>query len=745
MQHYSKRIEIFIVLLMCSIASLWMPTHSMAFSNKNTVNIREDEPVQIESEEMYYDKARDLVSALHDVTLVQGNQIITADSILFYRQTDEIYAEGNVSFLREDGSIFFADKAKINRGKNSGVILNFKARMGEQGHLASALAEMENENVINLSTFVYSPCNICNDNFIKDTALWQVRARQATLNKEEERVYYHDATLEAFGVPVAYTPYLVMPSPGAKRKSGLLIPRYSWKQDFGSMVRIPIYLNIAPNMDATVGSKITQHKGLVNDLEFRHLTKRGGYDLYNVSTYTDKVNKLGQESQTKKGYRGFFKIDGKMDFSDNDYLPGNFVVKSKFMHDGAKTFAKRYNVDQADILTTDVIYQSKSSNAFTYMRGVSFQDARADGNAKTTAKALPNVSHEQRYKLFGVLDSKLGLNYVNLHRAQGLSYNRIVGQYDVSHKRILPLGFVLKNMLVTRGDVYESRFKAISATTKYTSNLKTGSSTTGRFVPQYVSELSYPLVNHFDRSSIILEPMVQAVLSPNSNNLKNIDNEDSQAPEISYSNLFSYNKFKGNDLIENGKRLNYGLKGNIRSPLFHNLNMLVGQSVRMRKDKNFTPKSGLDGLQSDYVAKISFQPDKHWYLNNEARLENKEARLNRNEVLVNYTDTGISFSLLHFYIGRDILDPIQRDKYRQEVVTSGSYKFYKDWWIHGGFHRKIGNKRRANSTHMISSNIALSNKNECLETRLTATRVYTQLKDLKPSTTYAVDINVPIF
>ena len=43
-------------------------------------------------------------------------------------------------------------------------------------------------------------------------------------NQQEQVVHFEDASLEFFGQPIAYMPYLSMPDPSVKRKTGFLMP-----------------------------------------------------------------------------------------------------------------------------------------------------------------------------------------------------------------------------------------------------------------------------------------------------------------------------------------------------------------------------------------------------------------------------------------------------------------------------------------------------------------------------------------
>ncbi|MFN8912217.1 MAG: LPS-assembly protein LptD, partial [Alphaproteobacteria bacterium] len=356
-----------------------------------------------------------------------------------------------------------------------------------------------------------------------------------------------------------------------------------------------------------------------------------------------------------------------------------------------------------------------------------------------------NLYHSRKYKPIQGIDGGFTAHYTNLNRAQGLSYQRIVAENELKHKLVSDYGIIFTNRVALRGDIYQYNMERVVAQSSYISHFNPGNGYTGRFLPEYITEASYPLINRMENSTVIISPMIQGVVSPKLKKLKHIDNEDGQSPEISYSNLFSYNKFKGYDLVESGHRINYGIKGNIQSEYFQNLGFVFGQSLRAQKDTNFNEMSGLDGYQSDYVSKLFIEPTKSWYIHNESRIDNRNPKLNRNELFASYSDNHFVASLLHFYLGHNLIDSLNANKYRQEIIPSLSYRFYKEWWIRGEFHRKIGKKRSEISTPMISSGLSLYNNNECLETMIRVTRDYTHLKDLRPSTTYKIDINVPVF
>jgi LPS-assembly protein len=719
-------------------------------SYANTIDIKSsNSPVDVVADKLYYDKGRDLVYATGNVVITQDNQVLMADEAVYYRNTEEMYANGNLSVIREDGSVYFGDKAKLNRVKNIGIITNFKGRFGKQSLIAASYAEMVSENLMELNQMVYSPCKLCSTNFVPDTPLWQFRAASAELNREEERIYYKDATLEAFGYPVFYTPYLSTPSPGAKNKSGLLIPKARYSKIFGGRLRIPYYQTIAPNMDTTVGVEFNEKLGNVYDWEFRHKLRQGEYKFFSSLSYTDKFTKNGTFVPGKKEWKGHYDLSGRYNLK-NRFFPGLFTVESMRIMDPTKTYTKKYDFSQLDVLKTDAHLRSVQRNSYRSVRSLYFQDLRPNTSTKTTAAALPQATYMYADNISSVgARGELLIDYINLNRPQGMNYNRVVSIGAIDKNYLSSFGVFWKNRASIRGDFYNVDFREVEVVSNYTPVAKK-SGTETRYHPEFLSSLNMPLYRTLGRYFVTVDPIFQVVFSPKQSNLKIVDNEDSQAPEISASNLFTPNRYRGYDLLENGNRANYGIRSSIKSPYFNDLSFIAGQSFRFDKDSNFDKASGMSCHRSDYVTRINLTPDKRWQFSNAIRFDSNNFSINRNELGVNYYDIKYFLNMYYFTVNKRIIAPQKQLQYRQEAQISGGYNFYRQWWVEGFMKFKVGKRPptppgQTPISHMISDGLTIRNSNECLSTQIGVQRDYTRLKDLTPNTSYVLRITVPTF
>ena len=87
-------------------------------------------------------------------------------------------------------------------------------------------ADRAKGNYTVLQNGVYTACEPCKDD-PKKPPLWQVQAARIIHDEGEKMLYFEDARIEFFGVPLAYVPFMSAPDPTVKRKSGFLFPTVS--------------------------------------------------------------------------------------------------------------------------------------------------------------------------------------------------------------------------------------------------------------------------------------------------------------------------------------------------------------------------------------------------------------------------------------------------------------------------------------------------------------------------------------
>ncbi len=117
-----------------------------------------------------------------------------------------------------------------------------------------------------VETANYTTCEPGND-------AWFLRAKQLDLDRNRDIGVARDASIVFFDQTIFWSPYLSF-SLHQQRKSGFLTPSYRSSNTTGFEFTVPYYLNLAPEMDATIYPRYMTKRGLQLGGEFRYLNPR---------------------------------------------------------------------------------------------------------------------------------------------------------------------------------------------------------------------------------------------------------------------------------------------------------------------------------------------------------------------------------------------------------------------------------------------------------------------------------------
>jgi len=210
-----------------------------------------DQPTLVTADEITYNEELDTVTARGNVELSQGDRILRASTVTYNRRADMVTATGEVTLLEPSGEVVFAEYVELSGDLRDGFAEKMRLLLTDDSRLAGASGRRVNGDRSVLQKGVFSPCALCEED-PQRPPLWQLKAERVIHDESSKDVIYNDATLEFFGVPVAYTPYFRHPDPTVDRRSGLLAPTYGFSEDLGLNIGVPYYWVIAPDKDATL-------------------------------------------------------------------------------------------------------------------------------------------------------------------------------------------------------------------------------------------------------------------------------------------------------------------------------------------------------------------------------------------------------------------------------------------------------------------------------------------------------------
>ncbi|TAH32832.1 MAG: LPS-assembly protein LptD [Alphaproteobacteria bacterium] len=684
------------------------------------------EPVYVEADSVTYDHDYGAITARGGVVIVQAGREVTADQINYNEKEDILTASGNIALRDRGGDTIYADFIELKDDMKKGVIQNLRLRLNDNSRLAARRAERSEGRYNKMDYAVFSPCLPCAKH-PERAPTWQIKSKNVTHDQQAREIQYEDASLELWGVPVFYSPYLSHPDPNLKRRSGLLGPNFKNSDELGFVYRQAYYFDINPSTDLTVEPIIMTKDGFILSQEYRQRLQSGRIDFKGSVGEVDRRRADGQNDTTTRGH-----IDAvwTQDISDN--------WRSNLTIDRAsdKTYLRRYRFSGDDVLISKAEAEGFFGQSYAQMRAMSFQGLRSFDKSRTTPIILPQM----RYNYVSGYDGWGGLWQVNTDL---LNLQR---QDGTDSRRLSVDGAWRKPMRTDNGQLIDLTLRTQAsgyAIDDYddptTSAVDPDNGWTGRAVPQAGLSWRYPLAGNFNldnrRLTKYVEPIIFMVTSPNVGRNSKIPNEDSQAFEFDESNLFSFKRFPGYDRIAGGHRIDYGLNMGLFDDESRGGKIFIGQSWRAREDNTYESGSGLENHFSDAVGKIEVNPSQKLDLIYRFRIDTDKPAFRRSEFSAQTRTGALTLGLDYIFLDRLVGNNEFND--REQVGTRASWQMTENWNLSGRILSDI------NSSHSTREwGTGLTYHNECISVGLAVEREFITDSENKPGTSILLRVDL---
>ena len=531
-----------------------------------------------------------VVIAKGDVEVIQGKEILRADYLEFNKKTNIVYAKGNVSILDEDGVVYFADYAEIDKGFQNGLTKNISILFPDNSRVAASSGQRFKGKISKLKKALYTACN-CDDPNKNPT--WQIKAQEITHDSNRKKIKYKNAFLEFLGFPVAYAPYYSHPDPSVKRQSGFLVPKYTSNSELGSIFSTPYYFFLSPYKDLTIEPIAISSQRPVIFGQYRQAFYNGELNIEGSFTNAERRTRSATYSNKNRGH-----IFIKGNFDHNDFWRYGFNIKRST----DDTYLRRYLFEGAtDRLKSDFFIEGFDQRHYFYATGLTTQSQSATYESRKTPLILPSINYNFQSEKTNIGFIDLDLNFLSLTRREGADSKKIIIQPAITY----PFK-----------DKFGNRF-VIKAETSLSAYMLSHISRTGsydykgykyRLQPQLLLGWDLPLQKTQNNYNYLLKPQAALILAPNRGDDALIPNEDSVSFEFDEIDLFNSSLYPGTDKIEkSNQRIDYGLDFSIKSKEKElKTDFFIGQSIRIRKNNNFSVHSGLHERWSDIIGRIGF-------------------------------------------------------------------------------------------------------------------------------------------
>ena len=657
-------------------------------------------PMLLQADQLVYDSDGQSVSAVGHVEIVDDTRILNADNVTYDQKNDKVTASGHVSVTDAKGNVAFADHVVLTDRMRNGALAGFGALIGKNGRLAAASAQRVEDRLVIAQRAVYTPCKICAQKGQR-TPLWQVKSEKVVLDQVKHRVHFTDATIDLFGVPVLYTPYLVEPDPTVKYASGLLAPDVGNSTKIGNFIRLPVYLALSDTNDMTVVPEITTQGGEMLEAEYRERWNNSGMWLQGSGTY----NPAGG-------------LGGKPGSQDYDHLfgAGRFALDDTWRtgFDAALTnnaaYMRLYDISSLDRLVNDLFVDDSYGRSRLALTSYYFQGLRSTDSARR----IPYVSPLLEYSYIPLQNFlggqfRVDLNGIALIRGSGRDQQRLTSEMNWRKPEVMAGGQLWTFVLDGREDAYNIQ----SPATVFGSGT---SNQIGRGTGYAELDWRWPFVaNGSPGHSYLLEPIAQVIGQPYASHPAILRDEDSSDFEFDENNLFSVNQTPGYDLLESGPRSNVGLQALTYFPTGQ-ASAVIGQTFRLKSDPIFSTDSGQRGTASDVVGEVSVKFP-HLDLTDRIDLDRDSGTLRRHEVYVTGSYGRSSLQITYLPLPAQSLTLGLPS--REQVNAQADVNFYENWEVFGAIERDL------QAGQMLDTEYGIGYEDECLAISVAYRRKYT--------------------
>ena len=216
-----------------------------------------------------------------DVVLTHADQWMATDKLRYAHKDERFVTEGQVRY--QDRTMrFTADKVEGDQKTDQLELTGVNYQFNEETGNGSAERAVLQGPVGTLTSATYSTCP-------PGQRQWEFSAGRIAIYEPAHTGVARNVTLRLGGIPVIWLPVVSFPTDD-KRRTGVLAPTIGRDDRNGLDLKVPVYLNLAPNYDATLTPRWLSKRGLMLAGEFRYLTAQSRGHLEATYLPNDRID-----------------------------------------------------------------------------------------------------------------------------------------------------------------------------------------------------------------------------------------------------------------------------------------------------------------------------------------------------------------------------------------------------------------------------------------------------------------------
>ena len=510
-------------------------------------------------------------------------------------------------------------KAFLNEG-------NFKIKEKNKPRVFANTVKIDGKG----NEFTKSVFTLCD--YRKDDSCppWSIQASKMKHDKAQKTVYYDNAVIKVYDVPIFYLPKLSHPDPSVKRRSGFLPPSLTNSKNLGSGFKAPYFWAVSHDKDMTLTSNMFVSERPLFLSEYRQAFKRSNLIL--DLGYTEGFKKI-EKSKKKVGDRSHLFAKFVKNFETKNNSENNFEISLQNVSDDK--YLKLYKIKsnlasyEVDTLESSISYTHQSDDTFIGFNASVYETLKEDYNDKYEY-ILPDV----------ILNKNL---FSNKYGSTDITSNLKVHNYDTNKYTkfyINDIDWKYRNISFDSGlsGKILGKLKNINYEAKNTEFKKDPTSEVFGALG-YLTQLDL-FKETEENFTHLLTPKMLVRFAPNHMRKEN------NGPRLNHLNIFSLDRLSSDKNFESGLSATLGFDYEIKDiDNDKQFNLKIGQIVNKKENKNMPSSSSLDEKLSDVVGNIDFKVNNEIKLNYNFAVDQNYNDLNYNEISTEFNFNPIKFNV----------------------------------------------------------------------------------------------------
>ena len=597
------------------------------FKTKGPTKVETSEGYILEGEDLFLDNKQKIIKSnkKSNLTDIEQNNIIL-DSFEFLVKESLFKSIGFIEITDSKSNKYEFTQIYIDTKKNEIIGTDSKAFLNDPSFkINSKNNPRVFSNSINIkkeeSSFEKSIFTLCQYRKNDDCPPWTIQSKKMLHDNIKKTIYYNNAVIKVYDIPIMFFPKLSHPDPTVDRRSGFLIPSFSDSKNLGSGVSIPYFFDLGLDKNLTLTNRLYVTENPLFLGEYHQAFKDSNF-LADFG-YTD----------------GYKKTNDKKKGGAKSHLFAKYLKNFK---------SKNENENSIEINIQEVSNDK-------YLKLYKIQSNLADYNNDNLENSF-NFTHEGEDLFFGLSASvyeTLKNNYEDKYEYilpeltldKNLFYDDRIGALELqSNYKFHSFETNKSNNFLINELNYESNNKLINNTinSKILGNLK-NINYESKNVDQYKNDPTteiFASVGLFSEINLekyknnfryLLKPKSLIRLSPGSMRKEN------EGSRLSPSQAFSMNRISNINNYETGISgtlgLDYKIKDNNNLTKF---DFSLAQIINEKENKKMSDKSSLNEKISDLVGSSNYIVNENFELSYNFSLDQNYNDLNYNEFGANY-------------------------------------------------------------------------------------------------------------